>query len=149
MASGPLLHRVLGCSVGPGIYVFAPDRILTSGWPPSAPVILCACGQHMCRRKGAAALSAWWVLHRVLHSRPGAFRYGLKRPGMQETFCARRLIATTPYRQNSEVRSRRGDGFSPHKHLHYQPYSTITRLNLLHFLVRTSTKHTSASSNMK
>ena len=48
--------------------------------------------------------------------RPGAFRYGLKRPGMQETFCARRLIATTPYRQKVEA----GEGMD---------------------LVRTSTKH--------
>jgi len=59
---------------------------LLIGWPPSAPVILCACGQHMCRRKGAAALSAWWVLHRVLHSRPDVRGpSGLRRPGRRRS----------------------------------------------------------------
>ena len=56
MASGCFCLVDSDAARAPGIYVFAPDRSLTSGWPSPAPVILC--GQQW--TDAARSVVLWW-----------------------------------------------------------------------------------------
>jgi len=57
MASGRFCLVDSDAARAPGIYVFAPDRSLTSGWPAPAPVILC--GQQWTPQGAAVVVSLW------------------------------------------------------------------------------------------
>ena len=57
MASGRFCLVDSDAARAPGIYVFAPDRSLTSGWPSPAPVILC--GQQWTPQGAAVVVSLW------------------------------------------------------------------------------------------